>query len=100
LVQDEALKRADARIRQLEAELGIGAEQARPDGFLDDMRSAVWGRREAPRAGSVPSVRPADAPMGAPPGYQAGMPPGPGVSIRSAPSARSVSEPRRRRRPA
>jgi hypothetical protein len=79
LVQDEALKRADARIRQLEAELGIGAEPARPAGFLDDMRSAVWGRREAPRAGSVPSVRPADAPMGAPPGYQAGMPPGPGA---------------------
>src|SRR5258705_236019 len=79
LVQDEALKRADARIRQLEAEPGIGAEPARPAGFLDNMRSAVWGRREAPRAGSVPSVRPADAPTGAPGGYSAGMQPGPGA---------------------
>src|ERR1700704_668482 len=48
LVQDEALKRADARIRQLEAGPGIGAEPARPAGFLDNMRSAVWGHREAP----------------------------------------------------
>src|ERR1043165_9018360 len=34
LVQDEALKRADARIRELEGELGIGAEpqRDRPDG--------------------------------------------------------------------
>src|SRR5712691_1300664 len=48
LVQDETLKRADARIRELEAGHGIGAEPARPAGFLDNMRSAVWGPREAP----------------------------------------------------
>src|SRR6266850_7320474 len=75
LVQDEALKRADARIRELEAQLGIGAEPPRPAGFLDNMRSAVWGPRETPRAGSVPSVRPADAPMGAPGGYGGGVQP-------------------------
>jgi hypothetical protein len=46
LVQDEALKRADARIR----ELG-GDEDAPSGGFLDTMRSALGGR------GSVPSVR-------------------------------------------
>jgi len=79
LVQDEALKRADAHIRELEAGLGIGAEERRPAGFLDNMRNAVWGRRDAPRAGSVPSVRPADAPMGAPGSYGAGMQPGPGA---------------------
>jgi hypothetical protein len=82
LVQDEALKRADARIRELEAELGIGAEPARPAGFLDNMRDSLFGRREAPpRAGSVPSVRPGEAPMGAPEAYRSGMGPsgmGPG----------------------
>ncbi len=57
LVQDEALKRADARIHALEAELG-GAPADRPTGFLDGMRDALLGRRESPR-GSVPSVRPA-----------------------------------------
>src|SRR5437868_9414936 len=76
LVQDEALKRADARIRELEAELGIGAEPARPAGFLDNMRDSLFGRREAPpRAGSVPSVRPGEAPMGAPEAYRSGMGP-------------------------
>src|SRR6266850_1100734 len=85
LVQDEALKRADARIRELEAELGIGAEPARPAGFLDNMRDTLFGRREAPpRAGSVPSVRPGEAPMsapvGAPEGYRPGMPPSPGAA--------------------
>ncbi len=47
LVQDEALKRADARIR----ELGGEDEQPEGGGFLDTMRNAVTGR------GSVPSVR-------------------------------------------
>jgi hypothetical protein len=77
LVQDEALKRADAHIRELEAQLGIGAEPPRPSGFLDSMRGALFGRQEAPRAGSVPSVRPGDPSMGAPGGYRAGMQPGP-----------------------
>jgi hypothetical protein len=58
LVQDEALKRADARIQALEARLGEESA-ARPAGFLDGMRDALLGRREAPRAGSVPSVGPA-----------------------------------------
>lgn len=65
LVQDEALKRADARIRELEQELGIGPEPARPVGFLDNIRGALFGtpepRPSAPRAGSVPSVRPPEA---------------------------------------
>jgi uncharacterized protein len=72
LIQDEALKRADTRIRELEAQLGGGAEPPRQGGFLESMRDSVFGRREAPRAGSVPTVRPGGegAPMGAPPTYR------------------------------
>jgi uncharacterized protein len=73
LIQDEALKRADGRIRELEAQLGgPGAEPPRQGGFLESMRESVFGRREAPRAGSVPTVRPGGegAPMGAPPAYR------------------------------
>jgi uncharacterized protein len=60
LVQDEALKQADARIRELEAELGIGQSQPpQQGGFLDSMRDALTGRREPQdQRGSVPSVRP------------------------------------------
>lgn len=58
LVQDEALKRADARIRELEAELGIEQPQgqAQGGGFLDNMRDTLFGRNE--QRGSVPTVRP------------------------------------------
>jgi uncharacterized protein len=79
LIQDEALKRADSRIRELEAQLGTGAEPPRQGGFLESMRESVFGRRDAPRAGSVPTVRPGGqptgAPMGAPPGYRTEAPP-------------------------
>jgi hypothetical protein len=77
LIQDEALKRADGRIRELEAQLGTGAEPPRQGGFLESMRESVFGRREAPRAGSVPTVRPGGegAPMGAPPVYRSEAPP-------------------------
>ena len=53
LVQDEALKRADARIREL-----TGEDAAAPasGGFLDTMREALTGRSAAT---SVPSVHPA-----------------------------------------
>ena len=61
LVQDEALKRADARIRALESELGIEPGQpAQQGGFLDTMRDALFGKSE-PQRGSVPSVRPGAA---------------------------------------
>src|ERR1700750_2226228 len=51
LVQDEALKRADARIRELSGE----AEPAQSGGgFLDTMRAALGGGASR---GSVPSVR-------------------------------------------
>ncbi|MBX9844770.1 MAG: DUF2076 domain-containing protein [Xanthobacteraceae bacterium] len=63
LVQDEALKQADARIRELEAELGIGQPQPpQQGGFLDSMRDALMGKREQEQRGSVPSVRAGAAP--------------------------------------
>src|ERR1700716_2498284 len=55
LVQDEALKRANARIQELEA--GRAADAApRDTSFLGGMRDSLLGRR-----GSVPSVRPNEA---------------------------------------
>jgi uncharacterized protein len=53
LVQDEALKRANTRIEELQA---AHAAAPAPSGFLDNMRNAVMGR-DAPPRGSVPSVR-------------------------------------------
>src|SRR5215470_10357529 len=72
LVQDEALKRADARIRELEANLGIEPPRENA-GFLDNMRDALFGRRDDGR-GSVPPGRPGDRPMGVPPGFRTGAP--------------------------
>jgi uncharacterized protein len=83
LVQDEALKRANARIEELQAQFS-GPDQAQQQGgFLDSMREAVLGRRE-PR-GSVPTVRSpatqtspmAPPPYGPEPGYPPQMPTGP-----------------------
>jgi uncharacterized protein len=55
LVQDEALKAANAHIEALESG-AAEAGSARPSGFLDNMRDALFGRTETGR-GSVPSVR-------------------------------------------
>src|SRR5215216_1495457 len=85
LVQDEALKQADAHIRDLEAALQGGSEASgQPKGFLDNMRDTLFGRddgrtgrddahagREEPR-GSLPAVRPGEQPMGVPPQYRPG----------------------------
>src|SRR3977135_1116464 len=59
LVQDEALKRADARIRELEGE--PAGDAPRDTSFLGGVRESLFGRREG--RGSVPSVpRPAATP--------------------------------------
>jgi hypothetical protein len=71
LVQDEALKRADARIRDLEGELDQGGQPPPQGGFLEGMRDKLFGERGEPRS-SVPSVRPEGGPMGAPPGFRTG----------------------------
>jgi hypothetical protein len=54
LVQDEALKRANSRIQELEAD---GAPAQQPSGgFLDSMRGAIFGQEQS--HGSVPNVPP------------------------------------------
>jgi hypothetical protein len=61
LVQDEALKRANAHIEDLEAQLSGGAVQEQGGGgFLDNMRGMMSGREGG--RGSVPSVRSAHGP--------------------------------------
>src|SRR6267378_6363319 len=57
LLQDEALKRANSRIQELEG--GNAGEQPQSGGFLDSMRGAIFGQ-DQPR-GSVPNVRPPEA---------------------------------------
>ena len=56
LLQDEALKRANSRIQELEA--GGAGEQHPSGGFLDSMRDAIFGQDQ--QRGSVPNVRPPD----------------------------------------
>jgi hypothetical protein len=53
LVQDEALKRANARIQELEQ--AQAPQQAQSGGFLDSMRDTIFGKEQR---GSVPNVPP------------------------------------------
>jgi hypothetical protein len=65
LLQDEALKAANAHIQQYEQSTGTPQQANEPPrSFLDQMRDSVFGREE-PR-GSVPRVPQSGAPMGAP----------------------------------
>jgi hypothetical protein len=68
LVQDEALKRANARIQDLQSRLDAGLQPQQHGSFLDSMRDAVFGRDSA--RGSVPSVQPHAAPSSGIAGYQ------------------------------
>jgi hypothetical protein len=87
LIQDEALRRANARIEELEAAGGGGEPREQQGGFLDSLRNAMFGQDERRGSGSVPTVRPGEAgrpddrwgsgrPMGVPPGYGRGPEPG------------------------
>ncbi len=58
LVQDEALKRANSRIQELEA--GSAPQQNQSGGFLDSMRETIFGQGQP--HGSVPNVRPPEIP--------------------------------------
>ena len=59
LLQDEALRRADDRIQQLENQLQGAPQQGQGGGgFLDSMRGAIFGQGQS--QGSVPNVRPPD----------------------------------------
>jgi uncharacterized protein len=86
LVMDEALKRANARIEELQAQVGDQPPPQQGGSFLDSMRDAVLGRHD-PR-GSVPNVRTqatqpssaAPAPYRSQAGYPQQTPPaGPGM---------------------
>jgi hypothetical protein len=80
LVQDEALKRADARVRELSGE----DDSREAGGFLDSMRNALTGRSAH---GSVPSVRPA-SPSEPDPRWNSG-----GTMAAAAPSAAAAPAP-------
>ena len=58
LVQDEALRRANSRIQELES--GGSPAQNRSGGFLDSMRETIFGQSQS--RGSVPNVPPPEAP--------------------------------------
>src|SRR6266496_1754527 len=62
LVQDEAIKRANARIQELEGSAAANAAP-RDSSFLGGVRDSLLGRRES--RSSVPSVRPNEAAPGA-----------------------------------
>jgi hypothetical protein len=66
LLQDEALKRAHARIQELE---GVEPEQNQSGGFLDSMRDAIFGQNQS--RGSVPNVRPPE--VGSRPAWNTGQ---------------------------
>ena len=73
LVQDEALKRANARIEELQAQ--TADESRQHGGFLDSVRDELLGKRDL--RGSVPSVRaPAQSSSTTAPPYR----PGPGLA--------------------
>jgi uncharacterized protein len=68
LVQDEALKRADMRIQELEAAAG---QQNQSGGFLDSMRDAIFGQNQS--HGSVPNVRAPEMAGGSRPAWNTGQ---------------------------
>ena len=58
LLQDEALKRANSRIQELEAAVSAPEQQGQSGGFLDSMRDAIFGPGQSQNRGSVPNVPP------------------------------------------
>ena len=72
LVQDEALKRADMRIQELEAGAG---QQNQSGGFLDSMRGAIFGQNQSQGSshGSVPNVRAPEIAGGGRPAWNTGQ---------------------------
>jgi hypothetical protein len=74
LVQDEALKRADMRIQELEAAADQG-QQNQSGGFLDSMRGAIFGQNQSQGAshGSVPNVRAPEIAGGGRPAWNTGQ---------------------------
>ena len=102
LVQDEALKRADMRIQELEAGAG---QQAQSGGFLDSMRDAIFGQNQqhGQNQGSVPNVRAPEMAGGSRPANILSRPTASLMAARSSSRLRSVAvaarSSERRRRP-
>ena len=72
LVQDEALKRADMRIQELEAVRR--GQQNQSGGFLDSMRDAIFGQNQQQAdQGSVPNVRAPEMAGGSRPAWNTGQ---------------------------
>jgi uncharacterized protein len=61
LLQDEALKRANHRIEELEAG-GAPQQTQSGGGFLDSMRESIFGQSQSQPHNSVPNVRPPEMP--------------------------------------
>jgi uncharacterized protein len=83
LLQDEALKRANAHIQELEAAMHAPEQSQSSGGFLDSMRDSLFGSGQS--RSSVPNVPPRDqrpvwnsgqAMQQAQPGYGQPQPPG------------------------
>ena len=59
LLQDEALKRANSRIEELEEAAAAAQQgQGQSGGFLDSMRDAIFGPCQSQARSSVPNVPP------------------------------------------
>jgi hypothetical protein len=69
LVQDEALKRANSRIQELEA--GHAPEQNQSGGFLDSMRDAIFGQNQPQGTGPQGSATQGSATQGSVPNVRA-----------------------------
>ena len=88
LLQDEALKMADGRIRALEDAVNRAQPEEHPRGFLDNLRDTMFGAggRDERRGSVPPTGARSGEPMGAPTGGGGGASPwGGGQSYRDAP---------------
>ena len=78
LVQDEALKRANARIEELQAQ--TAGESQRQGGFLDSVRDEILGKRDPRGSVSSPTTAPPYRPQPGYPPQTPPYPPGPGLA--------------------
>ncbi len=68
LLQEEALRRAQERIRELESDTAPDAEEG--GGFLDSMRETIFGGGNPRPRGAVPPVNRNGRPMGVPDAFR------------------------------
>ncbi len=73
LLQDEALRRLNERVRELESRQDEQPQQS-GGGFLDSMRDTLFGGGARPRSSVPPVGGSGDRPMGLPPSFGGGNP--------------------------